>query len=84
MDENQNNIVREPVSSAGPIIGAIVILAVIVFGALYFMGERGDNQVLNSQLEEINTQSDSDETASIEADLNSTDVDSVDAELNSY
>lgn len=84
MDENQNNIVQEPVSSAGPIIGAIIILAVIVFGALYFMGEREDNQALNSQLEEINTQSDSDETASIEADLEATDVDSVDAGLEAY
>ncbi|MCR4279372.1 MAG: hypothetical protein NUV78_01395 [Candidatus Zambryskibacteria bacterium] len=84
MDENQNNIVQEPVSSAGPIIGAIVILAVIVFGALYFMGEREENQALNNQLEEINTQSESDETAAIEADLNNTDVNNIDAGLETY
>lgn len=69
-------------SSAGPIIGAIVILAVIIFGALYFWGQREDTQALNEEINSIKEQSDSDDAASIEADLNSTDIDNLDAELN--
>ncbi len=83
MDETTNAVVHEKGSSAGPIIAAIVILAAIVFGALYFMGERGNDTAYNSQLDSINDQSDSDETAAIEADLNSTQVENVDAEMSS-
>lgn len=69
-------------SSAGPIIGGIIVLAVIIFGALYFMGQRAENQALNEEVNAINTQSNSDEAVSIEADLNSTNVEDLDAELN--
>ena len=83
MDEQNNvNPVAQSGSSAGPIIGAIVILAVIIFGALYFWGERSENEALNAELDTINVQSESDDTADIEADLNSTDIDNLDAELN--
>lgn len=78
------NVAPQNDSSAGPIIGAIIILAVIIFGALYFMGERGENQALENQVESIEAQSDSDETSAIEADLEATEVNNLDAELNSY
>ena len=90
MDPNNPNMNSAPVmpqesgSSAGPIIGAIIILAVIVFGALYFLGQREDSQALNNELNSISEQSSSDEAAAIEADLNSTEIDSLDAELNTY
>ena len=88
MDPNNNvnmnasapAVPQESGSSAGPIIGAIIILAVIVFGALYFLGQREDSQALN----DITEQSTSDEAAAIEADLNSTEINSLDAELNTY
>jgi len=82
--EPQDNVnpAVESGSSAGPIIGAIVILAVIIFGALYFWGQREESQALNQELDTINIQSDSDETADIEADLNSTEIENLDAELN--
>ena len=82
--EPQDNVspVAQSGSSAGPIIGGIVILAVIIFGALYFWGEKQDSEALNEELDTINIQSESDDTADIEADLNSTDIDNLDAELN--
>ena len=83
MDEQNNaSAAVQSGSSAGPIIGAIVILAVIIFGALYFWGQREESQALNQELDTINIQSDSDETADIEADLNSTEIENLDAELN--
>ncbi len=87
MDE-QNKVAmpgpQERGSSAGPIIGGIVILAVIIFGTLYFMGQREDSQATYEEVNSINAQSDSDTEASIEADLNATDIDNLDAELNTY
>lgn len=77
----------------GPVIGLVVILVVILLGGVYFWMNR-DSQAPTDQsnlmLEdesvepspEIQTQSASDDTASIEADLNAfdeSDIDSVDA-----
>ena len=74
--------------SLGPIIGTIIILAVIVLGGLYFWGQRSDKAPLPAEdntaqveVESIIDQSSSDETAAIEADLESTDIDNLDAEL---
>ena len=63
------------------VIGAVIILVVIVLGVLYFMGERNSNQALNDDLNAINAQSESDATADIEADLNATDIENVDYNL---
>lgn len=74
---------QENGSSAGPIIGAIVILAVIIFGVLYFMDGRNDADLredLNSV--GIGTQSSSDGLDSIEADLDATDIENADYDLN--
>ena len=73
--------------SVGPIIGTIIILAVIVLGGFYFWGQRANNQVMdeaqvNQMVEDITTQSQSDATADIEADLDSTEIDDLDKELN--
>lgn len=81
--QNPMNPAPESGSSYGPIIGIIIILAVIVFGALYFAGDRGTDQAMDSQVNSIEAQSNSDEISDIEADLEATNVESVDAELNS-
>jgi hypothetical protein len=85
MDGDQN-ISRAHEGSVGPMIGIIIILAVIVLGGLYFWGQRTSEGVLEdntaAELEEIQSQSDSDEISSIEADLQSTDIENLDAELN--
>ncbi|KKT34755.1 MAG: hypothetical protein UW22_C0066G0010 [Candidatus Gottesmanbacteria bacterium GW2011_GWB1_44_11c] len=73
----------EPKSSvAGPIIGGIIVLAVVIFGALYFMNQRAEEQAFNEEVNAITTQSQSDDTAAIEVDLESTEIDNLDAELN--
>lgn len=82
--ENQNTNV-EPAGSAGPVIATIIILAVIVLGALYFWDQRDavEEEVnVDATVETIETQNESDETSSIEADLEATEVESLDAEFN--
>lgn len=86
MDEQQNNVNvgagENAEGSAGLIIGVIVILAIIILGGLYFWNQRADDVTTDQTVESINTQSDSDAAAAIEADLNATDVENLDAELN--
>jgi hypothetical protein len=94
MDETNNMNMggmppQEKSGSAGSLIAVVVVLAVIVAAALYFWRERGamdenmdDLYNNNAALETINAQSTSDEAASIEADLNATDVENVDYDLN--
>ena len=87
MEGEQNNVMnmppKEESNSAGPVIGIIVILVIIILAGLYFWSERAPTQVVNMEdLDSINMQSESDEASAIEADLDSTDVENVDAELN--
>lgn len=76
----------------GPIIGVIIIVLVLTLGGLYFYGDQLNRKNSAMTPEEIqNTpddstmklqeQSGSDETASIEADLNATDLENLDKEL---
>ncbi|MEK7176157.1 MAG: hypothetical protein AAB695_02155 [Patescibacteria group bacterium] len=87
--EEPNNLNLEEViepkgGSLGPILAGVVILAVIIFGVLYFMDQREGSQAFNEEVNAINSQDTSDEAASIEADLNSTDIENLDAELNAF
>ena len=84
-------------SSIGSIIGTVIIIAIIILGGLYFWGKRIEESNLkqdlveNNQTEEIKpTEADSikkvsssDDLNSIEADLNSTNLDNLGAEMNS-
>lgn len=82
--ENQTTNI-ESGGSAGPVVATIIILAVIVLGALYFWDQRDavEEEVnVEATVETIETQDESDETSSIEADLEATDVESLDAEFN--
>jgi len=82
MEGEQNNVnmgAGEGGGLSGPLIGAIVILAVIILGGLYFWGQRAGNDAV---IDETSTGSGSDETAAIEADLDAIDIESLDAELN--
>ncbi len=78
---------EESGGSAGPVIGVIVILAIVVLGGLYFWGQRSNDALLDDAavdevVESIGEQSEADDTSSIEADLDATDVENVDAEIN--
>ena len=85
-------------SSIGSIIGTIVIIAVIILGGLYFWGKRVEEAKLRQSLvtdstpqqqtNEVNeaavikSVSSTDDLPSIEADLNSTKLDNLGAEVN--
>ena len=83
-DQNNVNVKGNAPSgtSAGPVIGIIVILVIIILGGLYFWGQRNDEAIINNTLDTINLQSDSDEVDTIEADLNATDIENLDSEIN--
>lgn len=83
-------------SSIGSIIGTIVIIAVIILGGLYFWGKRVEEEKLRQQLvaesaqqqtvpvsesDKIRTVSGSDDIDSIQADINSTNLDNLGTEL---
>lgn len=80
MDENNNPLASRPAGSTGSVVATIVILAVLIVGAVYFWGQRTEMSEQEA-LDSINAQNQSDDTASIEADLDATDVDSVDYDL---
>jgi hypothetical protein len=74
MDEQNNPIVTEKNGSTGPIVGVIIILAVIVLGGLYFWNQRANvaPEVVETEemVESMNTEEESDELSSeVEAGL---------------
>lgn len=80
-------------SSVGPVIGLILILAILIIGSLYFWGKRAEKMTpvnlettqnvknetgtADAQTQRLQTQSSSDDTTSIESDLNATDFQNV-------
>jgi hypothetical protein len=72
--------------SYGALIAVIIILALIVIGGLYFLGQRMDlaevvpaDQEANDEITtSLQSQNDSDDVSSIEADLNVTNIDNLD------
>ncbi len=69
--------------SAGSLIAVIIILALIVIGGLYFLKERSSQPTYvptgqDAITESLNQQSSSDELSSIEADLNTTNLNNLD------
>ena len=83
--------------SFGPIIGIAIIVVIIIFGGLYYWGGKINTQELrdvqesltaedisgqqDESLESLQVQSTSDEIVDIEADLDLTDLEDLDAEL---
>lgn len=73
-------------SPMGALIAVVIILALIIVGGLYFLKERSSQQPYmppteqqgDSVTESLNTQGSSDDLSSIEADLNSTDLNNLD------
>lgn len=70
--------------SVGPAVATFIILAVIILGGIYFWSQRGEQAVPaeNNEASQIEAQSTSDAISDIEADLNATDLENLDAELN--
>lgn len=85
--------VTEP-SSSGSLIGVVIIVIVLVAGGIYFwsstINQDSEENVLptiqsggdtDAIVNQLNEQGSSDEVADIEADLNTTDLESLDSEL---
>lgn len=98
-DQNQQNIPNEMPeehgNTVGPVVGTIVIVAVLVIGGLYYWGAQLNKQsavdesltaeditaAVDTSTEALGIQSTSDEVTAIEDDLDLTDLDDLDAEL---
>lgn len=84
----ENTINQDNGSSVGPVIGTIIILAVIVLGGFYFWNQREsknavmDDAQVSQTVQDIKTQSQSDAPSAIMNDLNATDVNNIDSQLN--
>jgi len=73
----------------GPLVGVIIIVAIIVLGGLYFWGQKlvtgGDMKDTTSEpdpkREALESQDSSDEVSSIEEDIENTDFSGIDQEL---
>ncbi len=72
----------------GMVVALIVILALVVLGGPYFWGQRASTTETPAPVVEdqatasIKAQGTGDDTSSLEDDLNSTDIDTLDAEIN--
>ncbi|MFH0804028.1 MAG: hypothetical protein V1896_00280 [Candidatus Zambryskibacteria bacterium] len=70
--------------SMGPLVAVIIILALIIIGGLYFLKQRSSQETYvpatenDAITDSLNTQSNSDNLNSIEADLNATDINNLD------
>jgi len=84
--EIQNGQSKKTEGAVGPVIGSIIIIALIVLGGLYYWGsiinstQKKDSE--NVPEENISTLSESDEIIDIEADLEATTLDEIDQLLN--
>ena len=95
--ENAPQTNEERSKSIGSIIGLAIIIVILIFGGLYYWGaqinkqqtqEQLDNTTaemienqLDTALEQLQAQNESDEIADIEVDLNDTALEGLDQEL---
>lgn len=81
-----------PQGTWGPLVGVIIIVAILVLGGLYFWGrelvgngeEPSAADIANQedpQLQELREQDSSDDVSSIEADIEATDFSDIDQEF---
>ena len=81
-------------STIGPLIGSIIIIVLIILGGLYFLSSMVLNKKTEIEVQKIQTQqadtyqieqtakqSTTDDVTSIESDLKSTNIDSLDIKL---
>ena len=94
MQEETSSNQQMPQKSMGPVLGIVIIVILLILGGFYFWGtqltdtqkevEITAEEIINQEdaaLENLQSQSNSDEIDDIEADLNATDLESLDSEL---
>lgn len=90
---NENK--QTPQKPMGPVVGIVIIVILLILGGFYFWGAQLTDtekevkitaeEIINQEdtaLENLQSQSNSDEIDAIEADLNTTDLENLDSELN--
>ncbi|MBI2618068.1 hypothetical protein HYW58_01315 [Candidatus Kaiserbacteria bacterium] len=95
-EDTPNTLGEDPssVKSFGPLVGIIIIIVVLLVGGLYFFNTKVDELQGNDLLptiqsdeetdtivNQLQSQGTSDEIGAIEEDVNSTDLESLDTEL---
>jgi len=77
-------------STSGPLIGVAIIIIVLIAGGIYFWSTTVDRDELptsqsvtetDAVVNRLNSQGTSDEIVDIEADLNTTELDSLDSDI---
>lgn len=91
MDEFNSSEKNSEAKSTGPVIGSVIIILVLIIGALYFWGaklNKEQNQTPGELMEaydptltELEGQNSSDDMESIRSDLEASQFDDIDAEL---
>jgi len=78
--ENFNSGVQAEQKSYGAVIGAIIIIAILILGALYFWGGQMKEQDQTGAAVQVE-QSVDDELNTLEQELGSTEADTVDTDV---
>src|SRR3989344_6350637 len=83
---NENNTGNEPKNNgAGPLIGVIIIIIILALGGLYFWKNSAAKKTSGGETDEVvdnlSALSAADDIASIESELESTDLENLDSEL---
>ena len=81
MDSMNQVPMQAPKKSAGPLVGIVIIIIVLILGALYFYGSKLNQQPTQSTTESPSELATSDETADIAKDLTASTINGVDSEL---
>lgn len=74
----QEKVKIEKDKGVGPIIGSIIIIILIIIGGIYYWNSIIDERAATQDTSE---QSEAESISEIEAELNTTDLDNLDAEL---
>lgn len=82
MNENEINNSEK----VGPLVGSVIIIVIIILGAFYLFStikQKVDAQKAQTEETQMKDVNQTDELAEIESDINTTDVDSFDEEMES-
>ena len=81
MEPQNNQMPMRSESSRSSWIVGVIVLLVLLAGGLYFWSNRGVDIENDTRLENVEDRNNSDEVLDIEADIEATDTDNVDYDL---
>ncbi len=80
-EKTQSTLPSKKDGVVGPIIGSVIIIILLVLGALYFYGTVAEKRQAQNQRRQTAPLSESTKVADIESDLNTSEIDTVDADM---